>query len=223
MPELSRSRSGASQPPSPPPVPSDNDESVAPDPAVDAAAEDLAAAIAALDAATRKVRIAKLVQDELPAGAKPSAQAEAEDKLLVAVALYEAAERAVARAEASLEEARGTAAEPATMYEDADEWLRGWLLPTWRRQGRKWCAKWWLHAEAVSRIEAIWRAWEALRLDGTLGPSVWWRDHADYHLGILTSPDGPFARCSHEKSRHQLIDPLTAVPNPAKLDHFLSK
>ena len=95
------------------------------------------------------------------------------------------------------------------------------MLPTWRRHDRRWCAKWWLHAEAVSRIEAIWRAWEALRLDGTLGPSVWWRDHADYHLAVLTAADGPFARCSHEKSRHQLIDPLTAVPNPAKLADFL--
>ena len=50
---------------------------------------------------------------------------------------------------------------------------------------------------------------------------MWWRDHADYHLAVLTAADGPFARCSHEKSRHQLIDPLTAVPNPAKLADFL--
>lgn len=187
-----------------------------------AAEEDLAAARATLEAAQRKVRVAELVQQELTeADAKASALADAEDKLLAAVARYEAAERAVTRAEQALSDVREAATQPVTVYENADDWFRGWLLPTWRRRGDlHWCAKWWLHAEAVSRIEAIWRAWEVLRLEA-LGPSVWWRDHADYHLAVLTSPGGPFAGCNAEKGRHQIADAFEVVPNPATLAQFL--
>ncbi|WP_221186477.1 DUF4913 domain-containing protein [Terracoccus luteus] len=39
----------------------------------------------------------------------------------------------------------------------------------------------------------MWRAWEALRLDPATGMSVWWRDHADHHMTVLFSPEGPFA------------------------------
>lgn len=36
-----------------------------------------------------------------------------------------------------------------------------------------WCSSWWAHTEAVSRLSALWRAWETLRLDagpGSCGP-----------------------------------------------------
>ncbi|MDR3070548.1 MAG: DUF4913 domain-containing protein [Propionibacteriaceae bacterium] len=42
------------------------------------------------------------------------------------------------------------------------------------------------------RIEALWRAWEHLRLAIALGLSVWYRDHADPHLSVLMDPNGPF-------------------------------
>lgn len=231
MPELIRPRSGASKPGThQPAATSTSQESEgAATPEVDAAEEQLAVALAALEAATRKVRIAELLQSELPSDAKDSAQADAEDRLLAAVAKYEAAERACHRAEvaqqhaqAAAEQAQIEADQPATVYPDADDWLRSWLLPVWRRPDRQhWCSKWWLHAEAVSRLEAIWRAWEALRLDGTLGPSVWWRDHADYHLAVLTSDDGPFSQCHHEKQRHRVPEAFAAVPNPVKLDQYV--
>ncbi|MGV0111135.1 DUF4913 domain-containing protein [Arthrobacter sp. CP30] len=32
---------------------------------------------------------------------------------------------------------------------------------------------------AVSRLNALWRAWETLRLDPGTGMSDWWRIHAD--------------------------------------------
>lgn len=34
-------------------------------------------------------------------------------------------------------------------------------------------------------MEALWRAWEHLRLDGATGISVWWKDHADHHMSVL--------------------------------------
>ncbi|WP_370460793.1 DUF4913 domain-containing protein [Pseudarthrobacter sp. GA104] len=48
-----------------------------------------------------------------------------------------------------------------------------------------WCPRWWNRPEAISRLEALWRAWEHLRLDGATGMTVWWRDHATHHMGIL--------------------------------------
>ncbi|MFJ6171984.1 DUF4913 domain-containing protein [Curtobacterium sp. NPDC092190] len=34
------------------------------------------------------------------------------------------------------------------------------------------------------------------RDDGATGMSVWWRDHADHHMGVLMSPAGPFGKSS---------------------------
>ncbi|MEJ7784942.1 MAG: DUF4913 domain-containing protein [Solirubrobacteraceae bacterium] len=36
----------------------------------------------------------------------------------------------------------------------------------------------------MSRLEALWRSWEYLRLDGNLGISVWMRDHLDHHMAV---------------------------------------
>lgn len=75
----------------------------------------------------------------------------------------------------------------------------------------RWEPKWWESPEAVSRLEALWRAWEALRLDGALGMSVWWRDHADHHMSILLSASGPFKRGQGE-ARAGAPLPLEPVP-----------
>ncbi|WP_307093734.1 DUF4913 domain-containing protein [Arthrobacter sp. V1I9] len=44
------------------------------------------------------------------------------------------------------------------------------LSPSYRRSlsgtNRTWGPSWWKHEEAISRPEALWRAWEFLRLDG---------------------------------------------------------
>lgn len=52
-------------------------------------------------------------------------------------------------------------------------------------------ARWWDAPEAVLRLRGLWQAWEELKnVPG--GASLWFRDHADYHLGVLFSPNGPF-------------------------------
>lgn len=56
---------------------------------------------------------------------------------------------------------------------------------------RVWSARWWDSPEAVLRLGGLWQAWEELK-DVPGGASLWFRDHADYHLGVLFSPDGPF-------------------------------
>ena len=75
-------------------------------------------------------------------------------------------------------------------------------------------SEWWRSAEAISRLDALWRAWENLRLDGTTGMSVWWRDHADHHMAILMDPDGPFAGSTDACGRGE---PLPYTPPPEGL------
>ncbi|MGI8558855.1 MAG: DUF4913 domain-containing protein [Solirubrobacteraceae bacterium] len=62
------------------------------------------------------------------------------------------------------------------------------------RRTRVWCPQWWRHAEAVARLESLWRAWEHLRHDAAPGLSVWFRDHADHHLTILLHARRPVQR-----------------------------
>lgn len=88
--------------------------------------------------------------------------------------------------------------EPTLCYGSVDEFLREYLRNVYRRkidgQHRVWGARFWEYDEALIRIEALWRAWEQLRLDAGTGMSTWWRDHADHHMPVLMDPDGgPFS------------------------------
>lgn len=130
---------------------------------------------------------------------------------IAATVEVESAERKRQRAAADLDEARASLADderaepnvaeepPAqTYYGSADEFVREWLSHMYSRQvsgrgsGRVWRADWWRVPEAISRIDALWRSWEHLRLDPATGMSVWWRDHADHHMAVLMDPEGPF-------------------------------
>jgi len=124
----------------------------------------------------------------------------------------------------------GDAAEPAEAEEDAPElfyanvaeFVGEKLAPTYRRHvnpggGITWCPQWWKHAEAIGRLEALWRAWEFLRLEGATGMSVWWRDHADHHMSVLLSADGPFKGCSPDDGHKSKLPPLPCEEPPAGL------
>ena len=63
----------------------------------------------------------------------------------------------------------------------------------------RWCAQWWRHAEAISRLTAIWHAWEALRRQPGTGIGLWYRDHLDHQLPLLLGPRGPFFQCSESE------------------------
>lgn len=86
---------------------------------------------------------------------------------------------------------------PRLYFGSVDEFVREMIVPVFRREVNsrgelRWSARWWESAEAVIRLEALWRSWEHLRLDPALGMSVWLRDHLDPHLAVLMSPAGPF-------------------------------
>ena len=108
---------------------------------------------------------------------------------------------------------------PQMYYPTVDDFVREFLCQTFRRpvgpgSPLRWSARWWESAEAIIRLDAIWRAWEALRLDPATGMSVWVKDHADYHLAVLMSPTGPF-RNSEDTAK--ITEPLPYEPPPAGL------
>ncbi|MBX3196399.1 MAG: DUF4913 domain-containing protein [Microbacteriaceae bacterium] len=108
------------------------------------------------------------------------------------------------------------AAAPELFFGSVDEFVREKLRYVYvRRVGpsgpHRWAADWWKYPEAISRLDALWRAWEALRLEPTFGMSVWWRDHADHHMAVLLSPEGPFADARDRSEPGEPL-PYTAPP-----------
>ena len=102
---------------------------------------------------------------------------------------------------------------PQLVYPSVDWFVAEVLSPMWARpiDGRHltWCPDWWKHSEAVTRLDALWRAWEHLRLDPATGMSVWLRDHADHHMRVLTDPDaGPFKGCNPDRGHATRLSPL---------------
>jgi Domain of unknown function (DUF4913) len=120
---------------------------------------------------------------------------------------------------------QNTQAKPAEPhFPTVHAFVSGFLVKVYARKFRdqdtsfKWCAQWFHHAEAVCRLEALWKAFEALRTDPGTGASVWWRDHADPCMTALTAPDGPFAKCGPD--RHQTPPELpTDDPPPGLFTH----
>jgi len=126
---------------------------------------------------------------------------------------------------ALLSPAEAAAVEPAEQppelyYPDVVAFVSQHLIPMYRRplggQGVTWCPEWWRHAEAIARLDALWRAWEHLRLDAATGASVWFRDHADHHMPVLLSTDGPFKGCKPDRHGERL-DPLPLSAPPPEL------
>lgn len=109
---------------------------------------------------------------------------------------------------------------PVTHFASVDEFVRDYLRHVYRRRidgrHRCWAGRWWEYDEAVIRLEALWRAWEHLRLDPATGVSLWLRDHADYHMAVLMDPDGPFAGATEgPENTCRRGEPLPYVPPPA--------
>jgi len=116
------------------------------------------------------------------------------------------------------EEAPAGEPAPKLYYPSLEVFVTKYLLDMYRRPvsstGTTWCPEWWLHSEARVRLEAMWRAWEHLRLDPALGMSTWLHEHADYHMAVLLSSDGPFKGCTEKQHAERPLRPLRSNPPP---------
>lgn len=106
----------------------------------------------------------------------------------------------------------------ATQYPNAAAWVHRWLLTHYRRPnvGIRWCQYWFEHAEAASRLEALWQAWEATRADEEdfAAVSDWWLNHCDRHMDVLLDESGPFQHCNYRTGEHWLQEPLVVADPP---------
>ncbi|MGQ4615074.1 DUF4913 domain-containing protein [Nocardia sp. R7R-8] len=99
------------------------------------------------------------------------------------------------------------------IYASVVAFVEEYLSVVYRRQvtdlsDTVWCPEWWQHAEAVARLDALWRAWEHYRQDASTGLSVWFLDHADPHMAKLFDPKGPFKYCSVRNGHKDMLSPL---------------
>jgi hypothetical protein len=97
-------------------------------------------------------------------------------------------------------------------FPDVESWVGGFFVRIFRRPGSHWCAQWWDHPEAVLRLEALWRTWEAAALDPVSGTATWTRDYLDPNLSVLFSADGPLGACSADRHTRPPALPVTAPP-----------
>jgi hypothetical protein len=104
---------------------------------------------------------------------------------------------------------------PAPVYTELEDWVTDYFLPMFRRTlgGEfRWCSHWWRHGEAISRLTALWHAWEVLRRQPGTGIATWYREHLDHQLPILLGARGPFYQCS--ETAHRESHEAAAAPAP---------
>jgi hypothetical protein len=112
-----------------------------------------------------------------------------------------------------------------TLFPDFQTWVGEWLTAIIHRpfkSGATWCPEWWRHREAVARLDALWRAWEAAVVEGGGGLSYWWTMHFDSHFAVLSdAANGPFAACKegvHVTDSNKVIGTLPCKPEPEDWD-----
>lgn len=174
-----------------------------------------AARDAVVDAQERQAEVEAQLTGLQEALEEARADVPAGSSVLVAARVsVQSAERRLASTQIALEAAHRAAVTAADDDDDGDQpvvpefasvdaFVEDYVLLNWRHQlaGTKWCAYWWCHAEAMSRLEACWEAFEVMRLEPAPALSTWWRDHLDVHMRALTAPEGTFAACL--VSRHE--------------------
>lgn len=111
---------------------------------------------------------------------------------------------------------------PKPLYNNVETWVNEWLSPLLRRQTNTkksgvelaWCPQWWRHAEAIDRLESMWRAWEGARAsEDPASTAHWWLTIADPMLAVLLDADtGPFSAC--RRAGHQELPALPLQEPP---------
>jgi hypothetical protein len=93
---------------------------------------------------------------------------------------------------------------PALLYPDLNAFVTDLIACIYERplpNGRRtWCPQWWKHDEAVYRLQALWTAWEYMRVnDGPTAAATWLVNYADPIMNALFDAEGVFKGCSVEK------------------------
>ncbi|WP_433717435.1 DUF4913 domain-containing protein (plasmid) [Nocardia sp. CA-084685] len=109
--------------------------------------------------------------------------------------------------------------EPELRYRTLELFVDGFIAHTYRREvsapgsdkTARWCPHWFKHGEAVSRLEALWRAFEEARRGDGGEMAAWWVTLCDPMMDRLFDPKGTFEYCSVEDG-HEHQDRLIKLP-----------
>jgi hypothetical protein len=119
---------------------------------------------------------------------------------------------------------------PDFVYSCVEDWFINLLAPTIERRldaagagTLTWCPQWWQHAEAIARLEALWRAWEVCRDADGEAPSRWFWQHCDPMLAVLMDAKaGPLCDC--KPAEHRKYNNATGLPfEPAPVGYWGSE
>ncbi|MFF0547211.1 DUF4913 domain-containing protein [Nocardia thailandica] len=161
--------------------------------------------------------IAEFLTDEVVATMRETALLEAEAAVNPDSAAAVAAAAEPAAAQEEKEE------EPRKLhYARLDLFVENYLAHNFRRevsaQGSdrklRWCPQWWDHGEVVSRLEALWMAWEQLRLGEGPELATWWIQYVDPTMAVLLDTEGPFKYCSAADGHRPKMLKLPTIPAP---------
>ncbi|TWE07375.1 DUF4913 domain-containing protein [Rudaeicoccus suwonensis] len=194
-----------------------------------AAAEELSAARRVAQRSEQELTAAQehLEQVRADPGPGPASVVSADTKLAKLRRAQAAAEGAYADAQQAHRQVAADAAKGNPLagprlqhFQSLEEFVSDYVLENWERDNGsthtdlRWCAKWWEHPEAITRLEHVWEAFEAARREPPPAMSSWWRDHLDHHMARLTDPRGPFEHCDHTTGTHRCLPPWNADPAP---------
>lgn len=141
-----------------------------------------------------------------------------------AAALAAVAEEPEPEPEPEAEEEAKPEEEPRKLHHARlDLFVEKYIAHTYRREvsrqgteGKiRWCPQWWDHAEAVGRLDALWMAWEQMRLGEGSEMAAWWTQFADPMMAALLDPEGVFKYCSVSDGHRPSMKILPTVPAPA--------
>lgn len=91
----------------------------------------------------------------------------------------------------------------SSVFESVEQFVSEFIAPLYVRpigSAAKWCPKWWLHAEAVFRFNALWVTYEnGFASEDPSFAAKWMASYADPFMSRLMDPNGTFNGCSPER------------------------
>lgn len=91
----------------------------------------------------------------------------------------------------------------SSVFESVEQFVSEFIAPLYVRpigSAAKWCPKWWLHAEAVFRFNALWVTYEnGFASEDPTFAARWMASYADPFMSRLMEPNGTFNGCSPER------------------------
>ncbi|MDE1674708.1 DUF4913 domain-containing protein [Nocardia gipuzkoensis] len=171
----------------------------------------------ALDSAVRAA-----VAGDVTAAAKTFSKG-ALDQVLTEEVVAAMQQLALREAAAAVDPAQEPVEKPRKLiYRNLEEFVTRHIAHLYRRDvptrnadsTPRWCPCWWEHGEAVSRLGALWRAFEHLRHGESVEMNVWWLQYADPQMDRLMDPEGPFKYCSVDSGHSPKLTKLPTVAAP---------